>query len=231
MSFLIHASEAIHEWDFHENARFTSIEADEFLRELYLYILQHKRPQWHAIPIYAVNHDSRTNGLLTVVHLHDDVYPTWQMKPKHENNHDGRFDSIQKLIRIHLMFKGSDGFEYRGTVMHFTDFHTLTSHYYININMLITRCSCWKECMEKIDSISENIDSIMDAINHQNRCLALIRYLSHESKRCNDPVHLRARQHKITALWRDIQNTPYPGPQVSEESATRDGAQTYRAEP
>jgi hypothetical protein len=221
MAFLIHASDAIQEWNFYENALFTRIEADEFLRELFLYMQLHKRSQWYAIPIYAVNHDSRRNELFTLVHMRDDVYLTWMMHSKHENNHDGRFDSIQKLIRLNLMFKGSDGFEYRGVVMHFTDFHTLTGHYYISIDMLMTRCSCWEECIEKIDAIAENIDSIMVAMNHQKRCLSLIRYLSHRCKQA-DPVHFRAMQHKITALWRDLQNTKYPGPQ-------RDGAQTHRA--
>ena len=195
MSFLRHASAVIHEWGFHENALFTCIEADEFLRELYLYMLLHKRQQWHAFPMYAANHDSRTNELLAVVHHCDDIFPLWRMKTLHENNHDG------------------------------------TSHYYISIDTLITRCTCWKECIEKIDSIAENIDAIMDSIKHHIRCLALIRYLSHECERSSDPVHSRAMQNKITVLRRDLKNKPYHGPRVSEESATRDDAQTHRAEP
>ena len=231
MSFLRHASAVIHEWGFHENALFTCIEADEFLRELYLYMLLHKRQQWYAFPMYAANHDSRTNELLAVVHHCDGIFPLWRMKTLHENNHDGRFDSIQKLIRIRLMFKGNDSIEYKGSVLHFTDFYAGTSHYYISIDTLITRCTCWKECIEKIDSIAENIDAIMDSIKHHIRCLALIRYLSHECERSSDPVHSRAMQNKITVLRRDLKNKPYHGPRVSEESATRDDAQTHRAEP
>ena len=177
MAFLMHASDAIQEWGFYENALFTCIEADEFLRELYLYMLLHKRTLWHAVPIYAANYDSRANELLAVVHIRDDIYPKWMMNTVHENNRDGRFDSIQKLIRVSLMFKGSDSIQYKGSLVHFTDFYACTSYYYISIDNMITRCACWKECIEKIDSIAENIDSIMGVIRRQNRCIAIIKYL------------------------------------------------------
>lgn len=216
MSFLIHAADAILEWGFYENALFTRAEADEFLRELFLYMIQHTRKQWMAYPSYRVHYNSEFHDLMTVVHNHD-VYTYWQMRAWRTNQLNNQFDTLHRLLTIDVIYKGRDSTEYRGIVQYCTNCYDLSGHYYISIERLFTRAVCWQECIEKIDSISDHIDAIMETSRLHKRHLLLIRYLTRESHQCSDPVHIKAMRNKITLLWSDIQNTPYPGPPVSAD--------------
>jgi len=216
MSFLIHATDAINEWGFYENTRFSRTDADEFLRELFLYILQHNRKKWSAYPVYTLKYNTERHDLFTVVHHHE-IYTYWHMIPVRENHLNIHFDMLHRLQRITVLFKGKDPTEYKCTVLYSTNCQDQTGFYYINIETFVTRCSCWKECIDRIDSINEHIDSIMETSRLHNRLLSVIRHLTHEAKRCSDAVHLKAMRSKITLLWSDIRDTPYPGPRPSEQ--------------
>jgi hypothetical protein len=184
------------EWGWSKETTFTDFDAEEFLRELMIYVM-HKRPVgWEVFPVYMRVLEPEPCSVVRLEILNDEFEVVWRMSYTPLN-----IVLMQSQYLHHLVIQFSG---LKAVVTHMTCCDDGGGFYFVRAGDLVTRCASVRECMGLFNAMSTRLDDLARFRQDNNNARQLYRYLS--GLRCSDAVRQAYVCRKMQILKTDAAN-------------------------